>query len=453
VGVELRERFVNVLRRSVLVSFGRGDGVNGVNERPRLFSKPRVSWIQMRRNRKLLAVTLASLLLFSAFVPGAVAATVANSDSANTSTSGNTGTTANAELSVSVTTGNAGDVTANSATLDGELTELSGAEEASVSFRLYEQGNHSNDDLLKVGEQSEGTFSADVSGLSPDTTYVFVAKAEAEAGNAEVEDSGAEVAFTTANAETGPQPLGVETAEATEVTGDSATLNGDLTGVGNAENVYVQFVYYASSGNAGVGDEQTVDVGSVSEAGGFSADLTGLENNTTYVYYARATTSNAAVTGEEVSFTAGETEDEGFVPPDGPFGQQVVAFVDYLQNSDDSEERNLGQAISSWVTANNPGADNRPDHAGPPSDRGPNADEERGPPEDKGPNADEERGPPDHAGPDGDDADAETEDEEEEGDSDDDDEEEEEDDSDDDEEEDEEEDDKGGPPEGKGYNK
>lgn len=388
--------------------------------------------VQMQLNRKLLAVTLASLLLFSAFAPGAMAAaTVANSDSGNSGT-GNTGTVANGELLVSVETGAASDVTANSATLNGELTAVEGAQNASVSFRIYEKGDKSTMDTTTLGEQSEGTFSTDVSGLSPSTTYVYVAQAEAESGNAEVEDTGAEVEFTTANAETGPQPLGVETAEATQVTGNSATLNGDLTGVGNAESVDVQFVYYAT-GNAATGNAQTADAGSLSEAGSFSADITGLENGTTYTYYAVATSGNAEVTGEEMSFTAGETveEDEGFVPPNGPFGQQVVAFIDYMRNAEDGEERNLGQAISNWVTANNPGADNRPDHAGPPDDKGPSAETERGPPEDKGPNAkDKQRGPPEDKGPNADDAESE-----------------------DDEEDSDEDDDEGGPPDDKGYNK
>ena len=44
---------------------------------------------------------------------------------------------------------------------------------------------------------------------------------------------------------------------------------------------------------------------------------------------------------------------------------------------------------------------NRPEHAGPPEDRGPDSETERGPPEDRGPDNGTERGPPEDAGNDG----------------------------------------------------
>ncbi|MFC7228409.1 hypothetical protein N0B31_13425 [Salinirubellus salinus] len=440
-------------------------------------------------------------------------------------------------LDVSVETDGAVNVTATNATFEGDLTDVQGAENASVSFRMYEEGQRNTTNVLTLGEQSEGNFSADVSELSPNTAYVVVAQAEAERGNESEDATGESVNFTTDDA---TQPLGVETANASDVTNTSASLNGDLTGLNGSDNASVSFTYWVSgdaantttttaveldapgsfsaavdglAGNttyvyaatAETGDESvagenvtftteadvlplgvetddatevanasatlngdltglngsdsaavafeywavngsesatTVDAGNLSDAGTFDAGVSGLQNNTTYVYVATAEVGNAAVTGEEETFTTGAAEEEGFVPPNGPFGQQVVAFVDYLRNSEDAEERNLGQSISDWVTANNPGADNRPDHAGPPADKGPSADKERGPPEDKerGPPEDKERGPPADRGPDEDDDDAAPEDDEEEADDSDDD--EEDDDSDDDEE-----DDKGGPPE------
>jgi hypothetical protein len=448
-------------------------------------------------------------------------------------------------LSVSVETDAPTNVTATNASLGGELTAVEGVENASVSFRLYEQDDRSTTDVLTLGEQSEGNFSADVGGLSPNTTYVVVAQAEAERGNETADATGASVNFTTAEA---TQPLGVETANASEVTNASATLNGDLTGLNGSENASVAFEHWesgdrentsetttavdldatgsfsaavdglagnttyvhvatAEAGNESVtgervefttqpdvlplgvettnatgvsndsatlggdltglngsdsadvsfeywveGDSEnatTVDAGNLSDVGSFGADVSGLQNNTTYAYVAEASVGNAATTGGEETFYTGAVEEEGFEAPEGPFGQQVTAYIDYLRDETEKTGREFGQAVATFASGENPGADNRPDHAGPPADKGPNAEKERGPPEDKGPNAEKERerGPPDHAGPDADDDEAETESDEEE---DSDDEEEEEEDSDDDEEE---EDDKGGPPEGKGYNK
>ena len=91
------------------------------------------------------------------------------------------------------------------------------------------------------------------------------------------------------------------------------------------------------------------------------------------------------------------------------FGQQVQAFVQQLLDGD-RNGTGIGGAVSEFVTANNPGADNRPDHAGPPEDIGPgdNETDKRGPPDHAGPDGnetddDDRRGPPDHAGPSDDD--------------------------------------------------
>jgi len=438
-------------------------------------------------------------------------------------------------LDVSVETDGAVNVTATNATFEGDLTDVQGAENASVSFRYYEQGQRNTTNVLTLGEQSEGNFSADVSDLSPNTTYVVVAQAEAERGNESEDATGESVNFTTDDA---TQPLGVETANTSDVTNASAILNGELTGLNGSENASVAFEYWvegdgenstttiavdleapgsfsaavddlagnetyvyvatAEAGNESVTGENvtfttqpdvmplgvettnatsvtndsatlggdltglngsdsanvsftywvegnksntttTVDAGNMSDAGAFSEDVSGLQNNTTYVYVAAASVGNAATTGGEETFSTGAVED-GFEAPEGPFGQQIVAYIDYLREETDKTGREFGQAVAAFASGENPGADNRPDHAGPPEDKGPDADKERGPPEDKGPNAkDKERGPPDHAGPDADDEDAETETE----DGEDSEDEEEEDDS----------DDEGGPPEGKGYNK
>lgn len=111
--------------------------------------------------------------------------------------------------------------------------------------------------------------------------------------------------------------------------------------------------------------------------------------------------------------TAGST-DAGNAPADGneSFGQQVSAFVHQLQNS--SNGTGIGDAVSSFVVANNPG--NAPAHAGGPG--GPNAtangtqgnDTQGGPPgfvqamfgnDDATDDNEtvERRGPPAHAGP------------------------------------------------------
>ena len=63
-----------------------------------------------------------------------------------------------------------------------------------------------------------------------------------------------------------------------------------------------------------------------------------------------------------------------------PFGQRVSLFVQQLLQQDGNVS--VGQAVSDFVRANNPG--NAPEDAGPSKDAGNQSDGERGPPEDAG---------------------------------------------------------------------
>jgi len=184
------------------------------------------------------------------------------------------------------------------------------------------------------------------------------------------------VAPTVAAAET---TVTVQTDPATGVTDQSATLNGNLTELSGADNATVYFEYWVEGDRANSTNTSDMTVG---ETGAFSWSATGLSNNTTYVYVAHAEANGSNVTGDQVTFTPGVTDSD---EEDGPFGQRVAAFVHDLLDSGDYDG-NIGQAVSEFVTENNPGADNRPDDAGPPEDRGDDeAGDEQSPPEDAGP--------------------------------------------------------------------
>ena len=95
------------------------------------------------------------------------------------------------EESVSVVTDEATDVGETSATLNGEVTELEGADEADVGFEYGESGGDLSNSV--DAGSSSGEFDATVDDLDSDTEYEFRAVAETD----EDSDEGGVETFTT----------------------------------------------------------------------------------------------------------------------------------------------------------------------------------------------------------------------------------------------------------------
>ena len=83
-----------------------------------------------------------------------------------------------AELQVVVN--DATDVEARKSNLNGELIDMGEASEVDVYFQYTEDPNFENDviDTDMQNKNSTGTFSEEIDGLSPETTYYFRAVAE-----------------------------------------------------------------------------------------------------------------------------------------------------------------------------------------------------------------------------------------------------------------------------------
>ena len=101
------------------------------------------------------------------------------------------------EESVSVTTGEATEVGETSATLNGEVTELEGADEADVGFEYGESGGDLENAVDAGTVSSVVEFDATVDGLESGTEYEFRAVAE----TIEDSDEGSVEAFTTGEEE------------------------------------------------------------------------------------------------------------------------------------------------------------------------------------------------------------------------------------------------------------
>jgi len=200
-----------------------------------------------------------------------------------------------------VTTNAATGVTSGCATLNGNLTSLGNASSVNVWFdyatdAFYtSNGNTYSDSTTLQAMGATGPFNSSISSLMVNTIYHF--RAVASDGNNT--SYGNDTTFTTA------QPPEVTTAIVTAVTANSATLNGDLTSLGNASSVSVWFEYATDAfyvGNGNSYSNSTVPQ-AMGTTGPFNSSISGLSGNTTYHFRAMASDGCTTVNGTDATFT------------------------------------------------------------------------------------------------------------------------------------------------------
>ncbi|MFA5064886.1 MAG: CARDB domain-containing protein [Dehalococcoidia bacterium] len=192
----------------------------------------------------------------------------------------------------SVETDNATAVGATSARLNGFLDSTGTAPSVETWFEYGTTPGLYTSSTAHETMDSRGFLQAAVSGLTPLTTYYYIAVAD---GGAHGTDQGDECSFTT-----GATPPSVSTGGATAVGDDSATLNGDLHSLGTAATVNVSFQYGTTSGR--YGNETPLQL--MNDPGPFNANLVGLHSHTTYYYRAKADGGEHGISyGTEHSFT------------------------------------------------------------------------------------------------------------------------------------------------------
>jgi len=176
-----------------------------------------------------------------------------------------------------VTTSGVTNVTSAAARLNGTLTSLGSAASDNVSFQWgTTPGMYSAETTPQIMNDT-GDFYSDLSGLTSATTYYYRAKAN---GGIDGRGYGDEHSFTT-----GSQPPSATTNNASQLTTNSAMLNGSLDGTGSASNVNVSFQWGTTRGGP---YPDTTAPQARSATGGFQAGLSGLTSRTTYYYRAKA---------------------------------------------------------------------------------------------------------------------------------------------------------------------
>jgi len=226
-----------------------------------------------------------------------------------------------------VTTNPATDITHESATLNAHLDYMGTTYSVLVSFE-WGEGQDPSDLTAETDSQPMtqiGDFSDSLTGLAPNTTYYFRAKAEGDGiGYGEI------LTFTTPPAPTPtPTPTAtppatppgtfdppeVITVDASDVTASSAILNGDLIDLGTAYlvNVYFQWEVYTYDENDIFWDNMTAWENALSP-GSFNMFIGGLSPDTLYRFRAVARGDGYAY-GEVKYFMTG-AEFPGGIAPD-----------------------------------------------------------------------------------------------------------------------------------------
>lgn len=195
-----------------------------------------------------------------------------------------------AQAPPAVTTNDATDINSDSATLNGDLTSRGDYEWVLVSFEWGDSIAYGNE-TTPGNTTSTGPFSFSLSSLTPGTTYHFKAKA---AGNGTDIGYGEDMTFTTGT------PPSVTTDNATNITADSAILNGNLNSLGNASSVQVYFQWGLTTS---YGNETTPQT--MTTTGPFSDNLSSLVPGTTYHFRAFAEGNDTAY-GDDMAFATSE---------------------------------------------------------------------------------------------------------------------------------------------------
>ncbi len=188
-----------------------------------------------------------------------------------------------------VTTSAVINITANSATSGGNVTNNGGGIVSARGVCWSTSPNPTLDDNYTTDGSGIGSFVSDLSGLQPGTGYYLCAYATNETGTA----YGDEINFTTIGL------AEVTTASITNIAGTTATGGGDVINNGGG-NVASRGVCWSTSPNPTIDDDHTNDGGGV---GTFTSNITGLLNGTTYYVKAYATNEAGTAYGQEVSFT------------------------------------------------------------------------------------------------------------------------------------------------------
>jgi hypothetical protein len=165
---------------------------------------------------------------------------------------------------------------------------------------------------------STGSFSVALTGLSSSTDYTYRAYASNQAGTT----YGANEVATTTSSATAPS---VTTNNASSITSSTMQLNGNLTSTGGATVTAKGFVYSSLISNPTLGATgvQSVTASNPNTTGAYNATISSLQSSTTHYIKAYATNSQGTSYGSVMSAATTTSYNTRYVT--GPFSKSLFA--------------------------------------------------------------------------------------------------------------------------------
>lgn len=191
-----------------------------------------------------------------------------------------------------VTTASVSNVTANSAQCGGTISDNGGFNVTARGVCWNTVGNPDVSDSHTTNGTGNGTFTSNMTNLTPSTTYHVRAYATNQTGTV----YGAEQTFTTNDGM--PQ---VTTGTVSNITATSAVCSGNVTSDGGITVTAKGFCWSTSQYPTVSGTHSNEGGGT----GSFNGSLTNLSIGTTYYVRAYATNSTGTAYGEQISFVSG----------------------------------------------------------------------------------------------------------------------------------------------------
>lgn len=234
-----------------------------------------------------------------------------------------------------LTTTNTGNITLTTATSGGNITADGGAD---ITARGVVWNTSSNPTISLVTRTTDGTgigsFTSNLTNLTPNTTYYVRAYATNSVGTA----YGNEVTFTTSAIQL---PV-LTTLAISNITDNSASSGGNITSDGGG-SITARGVVWSTTQNPTIALTTKTTDGSGS--GNFTSNITGLIANTQYYVRAYATNSAGTIYGNEVTLTTLTPNYAAMYPAGTVFCNNVVTAVVDVTNPVTGKiwmDRNLG---------------------------------------------------------------------------------------------------------------